>query len=134
MCCLHKNSLKHIAKVINVNGERSWVKNIRPFCTPSIDTHSVYIPWKGLYVITLGKTCIVHISNFSTLVTHTIYLESQINVKYSESVEPLFFYHFKSVCHYLWFYGSPNEQNQTYELCMFLKSSHTSSQLIKLAM
>ena len=82
-------------------------------------THTLFTPLEKAYMITLGKTCIVHISNFSTMVTHTIYLESQINVKYSESVEPLFFYHFKSVCHYLWFYGSPNEQNQTCELCMF---------------
>ena len=32
------------------------------------------------YVTGFGKICIVHISNFSTLVTHKIYLESQIHV------------------------------------------------------
>ena len=40
-----------------------------------------------------GKTCIVHTSNFSTLVTHKISLEWQIDVKHLEILEPLFRYH-----------------------------------------
>ena len=36
----------------------------------------------------------VHTSTFSTLVTHNIYLEWQIDVKLSGIVETLLFYHF----------------------------------------
>ena len=46
----------------------------------------------SLYVTGFGKLCIVHTSNFSTFVTHKIYLEWQINLKLSGIVEPLFLY------------------------------------------
>ena len=44
------------------------------------------------YVTWLGKTRIVHTSNFSTLVSHKIYLEWWIDVKCSGIVELLFLY------------------------------------------
>ena len=52
-------------------------------------------------------------------------LEStDIDVKPLGIVELLFLYHsrnFKSVCHFLWFYGCSNVQNWICELCTFLK-------------
>ena len=45
------------------------------------------------YVTGFGKTWLVHTSNFSTLVTHKISYEWQINIKLSGIVELLFPYH-----------------------------------------
>ena len=45
------------------------------------------------FVTGFGKTCIVHTSNFSSLVIHNMYLQWQIDVKLSGIVEPLFLYH-----------------------------------------
>ena len=45
------------------------------------------------YVTRFGKTCIVYTSNFSTMVTHKIYLEWQRDVKLSGIVESLLLYH-----------------------------------------
>ena len=53
-----------------------------------IELDNVIVMW-----LDLGKTCIVHTSNFSTLVTHKISLEWQIDVKLSGIVEPLFLHH-----------------------------------------
>ena len=46
-----------------------------------------------VYVTRFRKTCIVDTSNFSTLVTHNISLEGQIDVKLLGNVEPIFLYH-----------------------------------------
>ena len=45
---------------------------------------------KHIIVTGFGKMCIVHTSNFSTLVTDNISLEGQIGVKLSGIVEPIF--------------------------------------------
>ena len=47
---------------------------------------------KWWIVTGFGKMCIVHTSNFSTLVSHKIYLEWWIDVKLSGIVELLFLY------------------------------------------
>ena len=47
----------------------------------------------AVYVTGFGKTCIVHTSNFSNLVTHNISLEGQIDVKLLGIVEPILLYH-----------------------------------------
>ena len=44
------------------------------------------------YVTGFGKTCIVHTSNFSTVVTHKISLERQIDVKLPGIIETLLLY------------------------------------------
>ena len=44
------------------------------------------------YVTGFGKTCIVHTSNFSTLVSHKMYLERWIDVTLSGIVEQPFLY------------------------------------------
>ena len=77
-------------------------------------------------VTKFGKTCIVHTSNFSTLVTDKIYYEWQIDVKlricritiYLSSLKVSNLYAIAFGC-----YRSPNEQNWICEL-------HTLSQIL----
>ena len=44
------------------------------------------------FVTEFAKMCIVHTSNFSTLVSHKIYLERQMDMKHLGIVELLFLY------------------------------------------
>ena len=53
--------------------------NIRP--VNAITTILIQIKAVLIIVTRFGKTCIVHTSNFSTLVTRDVYLEWQIHVK-----------------------------------------------------
>ena len=72
------------------------------------------------------ETCIVHTSNFSTLLTHKIYWEWQIAVKLGRIIELILLYHSWKFHSYLYaihygFYVSPNVQNQICELDMFFQ-------------
>ena len=77
-----------------------------------------------------AKTCIVHTSKFSTLVTHNIYLEWHIDTKLSGLVEQIFLKVSNLYATPCGFYGSPNEQNRMCELCIFSQIwSHLSNLL-----
>ena len=103
-------TLSHIDMMIIVNGlEKTIIKYTRICDWIWENMHSSHI-------------------QFSTFVTHKIFLEWQIDVKRLGIVEPLLFYHpwkFQIYIPFLVvFCGSPNEQNRICELGTFPKSSH----------
>ena len=72
------------------------------------------------FVTRFVKTCIVHTSNFSILVTPKIYLDLYIDVNVSGNVILPFIYYFEVInMDSLWFYGSLNSKNWMCELCTF---------------
>ena len=85
------------------------------------------------YVTGFGKACIVHISNFSTLVTHKINIhrcETFRDCRTTISVSSLKVSHLYTIpCS---FYESPNEKNWMCELCTFSQiRSHMEVEKVK---
>ena len=93
----------------------------------------IYIRLLCTYLTRFTKTCIVNTSKFSTLVTHKISLEWQVNVKLEWIIELLFFITPKVsnlIAISCGSYGSPNVQNQMCELCTSSQiQSHISTQV-----
>ena len=58
----------------------------------TLAVHILYYICSFIIVTGFVKTCIVHISNFSTLVPRKIYQEWQMDIKLSRIVEVLFLY------------------------------------------